>query len=788
MLYLMGGDRMNFKEGFIICNASMKEKIVKQVIGFKDYIFLTYEEVKNKLTFQIKKRAVYAIMKHYGFSYGLAVEYIQAVQLIEDKAYLNPKLDSIVSVLHYLKQESLIEEDVLFKIRLRQYPITFVDPTPSKEYERLKALAASYTVIEEVFLQQGEYQPCLYEFSTIEEEALFVMNQISELYKKGIPLNHIYIAHADDSFRFILKRLSKSFSIPIQFEALKNISSFAITQDFLRKCYIEEDFHSILKQMDHTHPLYPVFVDLINSYELVKEKPMDCIAFFKAKFKSISYPNKIYLEAVQLVSEDLLFQESDYVFYVGFNLGSSPKIEQEQGFLNDADLNRLSCSTSTMKNMLAHERLKQFIKNTPNLTLTYRLYVNQDVYLPSLLIREMGLEVTRIEAIDYGYAPVEDELRLVGLYDLYLKYGQWHPDLENYGIGKAEYKTYQHQYQKISQELLDLHFEKKPLRLAYSNVKLYFACPFSYYADRILGLNEFKPQMAARLGTFAHAVLEDSYKESFSFEESVEFHKKENAFDAKDVFFFNQMQQVLKNMIHFNQSHEQESKLTTIEREVHVEVVKDSYTFEGYIDKLMYTIREDEIYAAIVDYKTGADIISLDNIEDGFHLQLPSYMYLLSKYEAFANKKIHIIGIFLQKVNIVLYDSKSDVELQMAKRFMLEGYSVANPSLLAMLDPTYEHSTYIKSLGMGRDGFLRYSKIFLESQQDEIIAMVENLLDTASKDIQSGIFPIAPKKIRGKNESCTFCKYKDLCFCDYADEIELEYKPFGKGGDGNGLD
>ncbi len=248
------------------------------------------------------------------------------------------------------------------------------------------------------------------------------------------------------------------------------------------------------------------------------------------------------------------------------------------------------------------------------------------------------------------------------------------------------------------------------------------------------------------------------------------------------------MTEVLRNIITFNKTHEQDSKLSTIVREAHIEVIKTTYSFEGYIDKLMYTIQEDEVYAAIVDYKTGADIVSLDNMEDGFHLQLPAYMYLLSKYDEFKGKNLHIIGIYLQKVNIVIYDHKSDVEQQMNKRFMLEGYSVASSRLLSMLDPSHMRSTYIKSLGMTKDGFLKYSKVFLEAQQEEIIQLVENLLDGAAEQIQQGVFPIAPKKIRGKNESCMFCRYKDLCFCDYEDEIELSYKPFGKRGEGDGMD
>ena len=53
----------------------------------------------------------------------------------------------------------------------------------------------------------------------------------------------------------------------------------------------------------------------------------------------------------------------------------------------------------------------------------------------------------------------------------------------------------------------------------------------------------------------------------------------------------------------------------------------------------MYTQIDDEIYAVLIDYKTGKDVLSLDNVEDGFHLQLPAYMYLLSCYEPFQGKK-----------------------------------------------------------------------------------------------------------------------------------------------------
>ncbi|MDE6241032.1 MAG: PD-(D/E)XK nuclease family protein [Anaeroplasmataceae bacterium] len=779
---------MELAEGFIICNASMKEKILKEARTIKNYIFLTQEELHKRLTFSLKPNAIFQLMKHYGFSYSLSQEYANAVSKLEDKNYSNPKLDSMVSVLHYLKENQLIEEDPLFLFRLKQFPVTFIDPLPTKEYFSLKKLTEQYTKVYEVYPQDKSYIPFVYEFKTILEETLFVMNQIKELLRKGVSLNDIYIVHTDEEYRFLLKRLSRSYGIPIEFDGYKNLLSASLIKQFLEACKTLPDFQSVLNQLDSKNILYPILVDILNENEVLNEKPLECLEFLKAVLKNKKFPQKKYIEAVQFEGESVLFDETDYVFYVGFNLGNSPKISKEEGFLNDKDLLLLNLSTSYEKNEIEYNRLKAWILATPHLTLTYKRYVKTESFLPSLLIEDMKLDVVKNPKLPFGYAKLEDELRLVGLYDLYLKYGQWHEDLEEYGIAEAKYKSYDHSYKPLPLETMQKHFELKPLRLAYSNVKLYFACPFSYYADRILGLNEFKPQMAARMGTFSHAVLEDSYSESFNFLESVAKHKSENALESRDEFFFDQMTSVLRNLLEFNFQHEQMSQLKTIEREAHVEVVKDTYTFEGYIDKLMYTIQDDAVYAAIVDYKTGADIVSLDNIEDGFHLQLPSYMYLLSKYPPFAGLKLHIIGLYLQKVNIVIFDHKSDVEAQMAKKFMLEGYSVASPKLISMLDPTYEKSTYIKSLGVGKDGFLRYSKVFLESQQEEIITMVEGLLEQASDSIHQGIFPIEPKKINGKNASCTFCKYKDICYYEYEDLKELTYKPFGKGGDEHGMD
>lgn len=770
---------MDLQEGFIVSNSIEKEQLLRGQQGFKNYKFLTPEELREKLTFTVSKGAVLALMKKYNFSYALAKEYIEAISKVENKFYNSPKLDSIVSVYRFLEENGYFIRTPLFPYYLKQFPLTFLEPDNSKEYQKLKTMVEQYTSVFEYRQTRTPYQHKAYEFTTILEECLFVFNQIIDLLRTGISPKQISIFHADDSYQYVFRRLAKSYKISINFPSTTNILSLPIIQKFLKSCQIAVNFNQALEGLDQNDRVYSKIIDILNEYELQEEEPKACIDLLIAVFKEETSYGKRYKEAISLASEYRILEDTEYAFYVGFNLGSSPTLWKEQGFLNDTDLSFLGYSASFEKNELAYQKLEQFIGKTKNLTITYKRFAKTDEFLPSLLIQKLKMETVKPE-VEFGYAKLEDELRLSCLYDDYLKYGNVANELQVYGVSSIPYKTYQHKYKGLPASVLQQHFADRKLKLAYSNSKLYFACPFSYYADRILNLNEFKPQMAARLGTFAHAVLEDSYEANFEFEASVSKNKKEYATDAKDEFFFTQMEEVLRDILAFNHVHEQQSELKEIRREEHIVVEQEGYIFEGYIDKLMYKIVGDDVYAAIVDYKTGADVVSLDNIEDGFHLQLPSYMYLLAHYEPFSNLKLHIIGIYLQKVNIVLFDDKTDIDKQRAKKFMLEGYTVSNTSLISLLDSTFASSTYIKSLGLGRDGFRSYSKIFKEDQQEDIIQLVDTLMHSAAQKIKQGSFDIAPKVIRGKNESCQFCKYKDICFYDEQDIIELTYKPFGK--------
>ena len=156
-------------------------------------------------------------------------------------------------------------------------------------------------------------------------------------------------------------------------------------------------------------------------------------------------------------------------------------------------------------------------------------------------------------------------------------------------------------------------------------------------------------------------------------------------------------------------------------------------------------------------------------------------MFLLSKYEKFKGKKIHIIGIYLQKVNLIALDNKKDIIEQREKAFRLQGFTINDPSLILKLDPYYNKSDYIQSMITTKDGsFGRFSKVMSKEDEDNLVLLMDKLIHKAKDSVMNCDFKISPKQIANIDKSCTFCKYKDICFKKYNDYEYLEEKKFKK--------
>lgn len=769
---------MEIKEGFIICDSYKKQEMIKKYsTEFKSYTFLSLNDLIDRLLGKVKKKGILLLMDKYSLSYELALEYAKYIPYVMDTTYNNLKLDSIVSAKRLLIENNLFTKDELFIYRLKSNPVTFIDIEQTPIVNRLIDIINTHSNSYFVTSNNNLYTPLVYKLNTITDEALFVFNKITDLIKQGISPNNIHIHNLDSEYTFIFKRLAKSYNIAIDLPNVSNINNLSVAKEFLSLCEQKNSYKEILELLDSKSEYYNSIFNIIVDYDLEQEAPKKNIGFFKEKFKTVKYKSNKY-EAMIKANNQLSYKDDDYVFFIGLNLGKAPLVYKDDEYLSDNELSQISLPTSTMKNEVSKNNLKNILLKTKNIFISYKASNELGQCFKSNIIDELGLNEIKINA-DYGYSYREDYLRLGSLYSQFIKFKQLDNALEKYDLNYLSYLSFNNKYKPINSKYIKEKYIDKPLKMAYSNIKTYFECPFAYYCDRILGLNEFKPNMAARLGTFSHAVLEDSYNNDFDFKKSVIKNTLEYSTDSKDKFYFSIMEEVLSSLINYNVQHEQLSILKNVEREAHIEYITDEFVFEGYIDKIMYTEINDEIYAAIIDYKTGKDYISLDNIYDGFHMQLPAYMFLLSKYEKFKNKKLHIIGIYLQKVNIISLDNTMDIVMQREKNFKLQGFTVKKHELISMLDPGYNKSDYIQSLSTLKSGdFSKYSKLITSDEQDELIDLVDKLINKANKDIKEAKFDIEPKLINQRNQSCTYCKYKDICYMKYDDLKELEYKPF----------
>ena len=741
-----GGEAM-LLEGFIICNDNTKEEILKNSNGFNDYSFLKENELIKRLYGEYKPEALFYLMEEYGLTDEVAMEYLSYMPYLNKDSYNDIKLDSILAAKRALIANKLYKVDSLFRYRLKQYPVTIIDFNNESLLNDVIKDLKQYTEVHLSNIERKSYTPRVYSLKTITDECLFIMNSIIKLYNSGVSLNNIYLLNMDADYEFIFKRLEREYGLPIAFPKERGILELPIAIDFLRALEGSMSFTEVMEGLDNNNPYYKPILKLIIDYNLRDKDPKNYIEFFKRRLSEIPVEAKAYKEMIR-TNEKNSYSDKDYIFFMGCNLGATPRIYKDEGYLNDNELSLISLSTSIEKNKEAKKRLIELLTKNKNVIVSYKRIAIKDVALPANIIAELSLPTEEIE-VSLGGNEIEDRIRLGVATTRYMKYKSQEPDLAL--KANIRYLSYDNSFKGVEKERLDLKFNESRLKLAYSNLKTYYSCPFNYYLDKVLDLNEYKSTSATRLGTYAHKVLEDSYNEGFSLDEassSAIIANMDEDEQYKDFFYMSQMKEVLRDLIDYNREYEEKSQLKIVKRELDLGYEGDGFSFIGYIDKLLYTEINGEVYCAIIDYKTGSDYPSLDNVEDGFNLQLPVYMLLLRKYKEFDGKPIHIIGIYLQKINIVALDNTIDILEQRRKAFRLRGYSTSSIPELVLLDPDFNKSTYIQSMMLTKDGaFGRYSKVISPEDMDRLIEATNELINKAATNIHNGSFPIAPKRI-----------------------------------------
>lgn len=778
---------MDFLEDdlLIIIPSTIREKVYSYLSEKKDLYNIkitTFNEVKERLFFSFKEEVYLYLKEKYNYNYDVISKYLDNLYflpLVSD----NPKIEKLISLKEELIKENLLIYDDYYKYYLRNYKVLVwgFDVLSASENLIVEEIS-KYTKIDIILNSKGKYRTNkVYSFNYIDDEIIFVLDEISSLIEKGIhPLN-IYLTNVNDEYLYPLKKYFSLYNIPLNIEDKSSLIEIPLTKFFLDN--YENDVESTLNlikdnfdlENNLNNKIYNKLINLLNKTSIYDK------SYLKRLFSKTYINNTKYKNGINVVElEENIFTDEDYVFVLSFNQGIIPKIYQDEDYLDDSLKKELNLDTSTLKNKSSKEKVISSLSRIKNLVITYKDNSLTESYYPSNLIKELSLEVISCKPSLKNKSYSKDSLYLkLGInLDNLLKYGTISPELSLYYSNLPhDYQTYNNKYKQIDPLKLRKYLNSK-LVLSYSSINTFYKCSYRYYLDNILKINLIDETFYTMIGNLYHYVLSKIYKEDFDFNREVNNFLSKQDLTIKEKYFTNKLVEELSLIVKTILKQEEDVSLKKRLLEYKVEIDESDYEynikFKGFVDKVIYDEINDQTLVSVIDYKTGNVSGNINNLIYGLDMQLPSYLYLLKYSNVFSS--VRYMGFYLQRLlhNEIVYDDKKSYLKQKEDSLRLLGYSNSDEEILELFDPYYKDSHFIKGMKKTENGFSRYSKVLNDNQINNLILLTKDNIKKASKEIVNANFKINPKRIDGINLGCEFCKYQDICFFKENDIVDLE--------------
>lgn len=242
---------------------------------------------------------------------------------------------------------------------------------------------------------------------------------------------------------------------------------------------------------------------------------------------------------------------------------------------------------------------------------------------------------------------------------------------------------------------------------------------------------------------------------------------------------------------------------------ININIGKRDVLIRGKIDRLDI-IGGQEPAVRVIDYKTGSDTIDIEQIRNGYKLQLMIYMKagLQMKYDgdtealrqddvmiadvtpignataALPDSRLKPAGIFYFKIKEL--DTNADVkkieggEDAFNKRaedaYRLEGVVLNDRQIIEAMDGEFDDSSKVvpvkKSRKDGAYAAASGGSLISEDEFKELYEQVNSHVERICRDICSGVISIEPKREKKKDmegnykTACKYCRYKGICMFD----------------------
>ena len=748
----------------IICPNETKVDILNNYNNSLHNIkFMSKKEFFDNYFFSYDYNAIFYLMKKYNYQLDVCRVYLNNLYVIDiNKDYNDSKLNFLKNIKKELIENKLLYINNNFINYISKFKIEVSNYYDLDKYEE--------NILNYKFeIPKVELKFPVYEFNSMEEEINFVCLKIIDLINSGIDINKIYLTNVSSDYLYTIDKLFKYYNIPINLNFNNSIYGTKVVQDYLKTGEIDlenKDKNIINKK------LINVIGDLSSldeNDELYKKILID-------KLKNTSFSNSKLNNAVNIKDfYKSTFKDSDYVFVLGFNQDSLPKMEKDISYINDSIRDEVNMYTTTEVNVRNKELVAYLLSKIKNIYVSYKLSSPFSAFYKSSLIGDLGLEVIKDNSDCYNHSNFYNKLRLGEKLDLFNLYGEESSYLKELNTHYSiPYKTYNNIYTGINK---DLYLKNLPetLKLSYTSLNSYNECKFKYYVRNVLKIEDYEDTFAAFVGSMYHNILSLYRREDFDLEKEYNAYLEKRDLSLKEKLFLVRIKKDLVLLIDVLKKQQLLTGYDDYLVEKKAEVVLDkpvSVVFMGYIDKIMFYKKVEDTYFSIVDYKTGYIDTHIEPMKYGLHMQLPVYLYLIHYSKIFTNPIF--TGIYYQNILFNYPSWSTKLEKEKADRYLLNGYSTDSVDVLARFDSTYEDSSYIKSMKYKDEkGFGTYSKVMDNDTLYSLIDYTKKHIDKKVDEILDGDFSINPKVYAGSNVSCDFCSFKDLCFMKDKDLVYL---------------
>lgn len=513
-----------------------------------------------------------------------------------------------------------------------------------------------------------------------------------------------------------------------------------------------------------------------------------------------------------------IFPNIKILFIIGVNEGKIPALYKENSIFNDLEREELAKEGITLEETSISKTFredfsiyKSLFVASEKLYFSYSLTSNDGTIFPSVLINKIkkifpkltytkSKEIISYKNILFKSVPeiinkklrnenLSDDEKSIYTYFLNSSHKEKILEMENLYLNRNINST-------LSEESINELYGKE-LISSVSKLERFQKCPYAYFLNYNLQIYERQEYELRKLdfGNLFHHILdkfEIYHKDFYEITEEEIENKVRNIVneivDENNIYksskrYSNFLEKIIKisiKSIWAIKEHLVRGDFNVLGTEISFNQEENGIIIDVGSRKLVLTGKVDRVdiydkdnkYIKIIDYKSGKQDFSVEDIINGLNLQLTIYLMTLLEQD----KDLKVGGMFYFKVkNPVVTSEEYDKNPSTAllKEFKMSGVFLHDESndITNHFDKDFQDASLVIPATKLKSGELRKdrSNYLSENEFNELFETTENNIKEIGKEILGGNINVSP--ISNKNIiPCTFCSYKGICKIDLKDE------------------